>query len=55
MLACDKDEMDKAFTYFVGYVEFLIVADRSKQNHVFKQIMESTQRYRKVSNEETLT
>ena len=39
----------------VGYVDDLIVADRSNQNHVSKQIMECIQKYWKVSDEGTLT
>ena len=42
-------------TYIVGYVDDLIVADRSDQNHVSKQIMECIQKYWKVSDEGTLT
>ena len=38
-----KLETDKVVTYMVGYVGDLIVADRSKQNHVSKQIIECTQ------------
>jgi hypothetical protein len=42
-------------TYIVGYVDDLIVPDRSNQNHVSKQILEYIQKYWKVSDEGTLT
>ena len=45
----------KAVTYIVGYLDDLIVADRSDQNHVSKQIVECIQKYLKVSDEGTLT
>ena len=35
-----KDTTGKTVTYIVGYVDDLIVADRSNQKHVSKQIME---------------
>jgi hypothetical protein len=35
-----RDATGNAVTYIVGYVDDLIVADRSDQNHVSKQIME---------------
>jgi hypothetical protein len=50
-----RDKTGKAVTYIVGYVDDLIVADRSNQNHVSKQIMECIQKYWKVSDEGTLT
>ena len=50
-----RDKTGKAVTYTVGYVDDLIVADRSNQNHVSKQIMECIQKYWKVSDEGTLT
>jgi hypothetical protein len=45
----------KDVTYIVGYVDDLIVVDRSIQRHVSKQIMECIQKYWKVSDEGTLT
>ena len=48
---CNK----KNCSYIVGYVHDLIVADRSNQNHVSKQIMDCIQKYWKVSDEGTLT
>ena len=50
-----RDKTGKAVTYIVGYVDDLIVADRSNQNHVSTQIMECIQKYWKVSDEGTLT
>ncbi len=50
-----RDATGKAVTYIVGYVDDLIVADRSNQNHVSNQIMECIQKYWKVSDEGTLT
>ena len=41
-------------TYIVGYVDDLILADRSNQNHFSKQIMECIQKYWKVGDERTL-
>ena len=38
-----RDVTGKDVTYIVGYVDDLIVADRSNQNHVSKQIMECIQ------------
>ena len=40
-----RDATGKAVTYIVGYVDDLIVADRSNKNHVSKQIMECIQKY----------
>ncbi len=50
-----RDKTGKAVTYIVGYVDDLIVADRSNQNHVSKQIMGRIQKDWKVSDEGTLT
>ncbi len=50
-----RDATGKDVTYIVGYVDDLIVADRSNKNHVSKQIMECIQKYWKVSDEGTLT
>ncbi len=50
-----RDKTGKDVTYIVGYVDDLIVADRSNQNHVSKQIMECIPKYWKVSDEGTLT
>ena len=50
-----RDKTGKAVTYIVGYVDDLIVADRSNKNNVSKQIMECIQKYWKVSDEGTLT
>ncbi len=50
-----RDATAKAVTYMVGYVDDLIVADRSIQRHVSKYIMECIQKYWKMSDEGTLT
>jgi hypothetical protein len=50
-----RDATGKAATYIVGYVDDLIVAERSIQKHDSKQIMECIQKYWKVSDEGTLT
>ena len=50
-----RDATGKAVTYIVGYVDDLIVADRSNKNHVSKQIMECIQKYWKVSDEGHVT
>ena len=50
-----RDATGKAVSYIVGYVDDLIVADRSHQRHVSKQVMECIQKYWKVSDEGTLT
>jgi hypothetical protein len=50
-----KGQKRKSVTCIVGYVDDLIVVDRSNQNHVSKQIMECIQKYWKVCNEETWT
>ena len=38
-----RDKTEKVVKYIVGYVDDLIVPDRSNQNHVSKQIMECIQ------------
>ncbi len=40
-----QDKTGKAVTYTVGYVDDLIVADRSNQHHVSKQVMECMYAY----------
>ncbi len=52
-----RDSTGKDVTYIVsvGYVDDLIVEDRSNQNHVSKQIMECIQKYWKVNDEGILT
>ena len=50
-----RDKTGKSVTYIVGYVDDLIFADKSNQNHVSKQIMKCIQKYWKVSDEGTLT
>jgi hypothetical protein len=50
-----RNTTGKDVTYIVGYVDDLIVTDRSIQNHVSKQIMECIQKYWKMSDEGTLT
>jgi hypothetical protein len=50
----EQDKTGKDITYTVGYVDDLIVADRSNQHHVSKQVMECILKYWKVSDKGTL-